>query len=101
MVSIDRFLQSTYRICTIVGKTKSYFYAMPNKLFESTMAGLPVVASNYPGMGKFVTDNKMGIICDPESAEGISATKYSNRVIKNCESNLLEPQGSHEPNLIG
>lgn len=46
------------------------------------MAGLPVVASNYPGMGKFVTDNKMGITCDPESAEGISAAKHSNCVIR-------------------
>ena len=60
-------------LCTIVGKTKSYLHSMPNKLFEYTMAGLPVIASNYPDMGNFVTENKMGITCDPESSESISA----------------------------
>lgn len=59
-------------ICTIVGITKSYLHSMPNKLFEYTMAGLPVVASNYPDMGAYVTENQMGITCDPESPASIA-----------------------------
>jgi len=59
-------------ICTIVGKTKSYLFSMPNKLFEYTMAGLPVIASNYPDLGAFVTENRMGITCDPESPASIA-----------------------------
>jgi glycosyltransferase involved in cell wall biosynthesis len=59
-------------ICTILGKTKSYLYSMPNKLFEYTMAGLPVIASNYPDLGTFVTENHMGITCDPESPVSIA-----------------------------
>ena len=45
---------------------------MPNKLFEYTMAGLPVIASNYPDLGTFVTENHMGITCDPESPVSIA-----------------------------
>lgn len=68
-------------ICTIVGKTKSYLYSMPNKLFEYTMAGLPVVASDYPDMGAFVTENQMGITCDPELPQSI--TQAITLLIKN------------------
>jgi glycosyltransferase involved in cell wall biosynthesis len=70
---IEWTASSDIGICTIVGKTKSYLYAMPNKLFEYSMAGLPVIASNYPDMGTFVTENNMGITCDSESPESISA----------------------------
>ena len=36
------------------------------------MAGLPVVASNYPDMGAYVTENQMGITCDPVSPASIA-----------------------------
>jgi glycosyltransferase involved in cell wall biosynthesis len=52
-------------ICTIVGNSDSYRHSMPNKLFEYAMAGLPVIASNYEGMGTFVVDQGFGITCDP------------------------------------
>jgi glycosyltransferase involved in cell wall biosynthesis len=38
----------------------SYFYSMPNKLFEYILSGLPVVVSNFPDMGRFVDENKCG-----------------------------------------
>ena len=79
-------------MCTIVGKTKSYLYAMPNKLFEYTMAGLPVISSNYPDMGKFVTENKMGITCDPESPESISAA--INTLVTDAELRATYAQGA-------
>ncbi|NBO26805.1 MAG: glycosyltransferase family 1 protein [Actinobacteria bacterium] len=70
---IDWATSADIGICTVVGKTKSYLYAMPNKLFEYTMAGLPVIASDYPDIGKFVAENKMGLTCDPESSSDIGA----------------------------
>ena len=54
-------------IATIVGHSKSYLHSMPNKLFEYVMAGIPVIASNYPDMGAFVSENNLGLTCNPES----------------------------------
>jgi len=38
------------------------------------MAGLPVIASNYEGMGSFVVDQGFGITCDPTSIPEIAAS---------------------------
>jgi glycosyltransferase involved in cell wall biosynthesis len=38
----------------------SYYYCMPNKLFEYAMAGLPVLVSNMKDMSELVKDNAMG-----------------------------------------
>ncbi len=39
----------------------SYYHALPNKLFEYIMAGLPVISSNLPQMEKIVNDYNVGI----------------------------------------
>lgn len=58
-------------IATIVGESKSYLYSMPNKLFEYVVAGLPVIASDYPDMGTFVRENQIGLLCNPKSVNDI------------------------------
>lgn len=42
----------------------SYYYCLPNKLFESAFAAVPVVASDFPDMRRFITDNDVGEVCD-------------------------------------
>ncbi len=49
----------------------SYYYALPNKLFEYIVAGLPVIASNLPQMKKIVETYKVGEVIDIESGESI------------------------------
>lgn len=66
-------------ICTIVGHSDSYRHSMPNKLFEYTMSGISVIASNYPGMGGFVTEHEIGEVCDPEDAHDLA--RAINRLI--------------------
>jgi len=38
----------------------SYFYSLPNKVFEYLMSGLPLIVSDFPDMGKIVEENKCG-----------------------------------------
>lgn len=51
----------------------SYYHALPNKLFEYIMAGLPVLSSNLPQMEKIISDYNVGIIVDDKNDEEILA----------------------------
>ncbi|WP_165382407.1 glycosyltransferase [Acinetobacter halotolerans] len=51
-------------ICLIEDCCLSYRYCLPNKLFEYTMAGLPVLVSALPELERFVTKNKNGLTVD-------------------------------------
>lgn len=50
----------------------SYFYCMPNKLFEYAMVKLPILVSNMKEMTRIVTENNMGIAIEDYSPEGIN-----------------------------
>ena len=49
----------------------SYYYCLPNKLFECLMAGLPVIVSNLPEMAAIVRDFRVGEIAYDLTAAGI------------------------------
>jgi len=51
----------------------SYYYALPNKLFEYLNAGLCVLSSPLPQMKKIVDDYKVGEIVNPENQDEINA----------------------------
>jgi glycosyltransferase involved in cell wall biosynthesis len=38
----------------------SYYYSLPNKVFEYLLSGLPMIVSEFPEMGKFVDENNCG-----------------------------------------
>ncbi|MBZ0201278.1 MAG: glycosyltransferase family 4 protein [Ignavibacteriaceae bacterium] len=50
----------------------SYYYALPNKMFEYIHAGLPVIVSNFPQMKKIVDDYKIGFAVNPEDDKEIT-----------------------------
>ncbi len=42
----------------------SYYYALPNKLFEYIMAEIPVIATNLPQMKKIIDDFSVGFVVE-------------------------------------
>ena len=56
-------------ISLIENISKSYYYALPNKLFEYIMAEVPVVVSNLPQMKEIVDKFNVGFAVDPENKD--------------------------------
>lgn len=52
---------------------RNNYYCAPNKLFEYMMMGLPVIATNYPGMRALVEGEGVGLCVDPEDPKEIAA----------------------------
>ena len=50
----------------------SYYYCSPNKLFEYVIAGIPVIASNFPEMKKIILKYDIGETFDPSSPKDIA-----------------------------
>jgi glycosyltransferase involved in cell wall biosynthesis len=77
-------------ICLIQDVSLSYRFAMPNKLFEMAFAGIPLVVSNLPEMGRFVSENSIGATVDQTDPKSIAAAITA--VYAARESYALEPQ---------
>lgn len=59
-------------ICLIENVCLSYYFSLPNKLFEYSMAKIPVIASNMKEIGSFVNRYKMGFVVDELSCEALN-----------------------------
>ena len=74
-------------LCVIKNTGKSFFYSIPNKLFEYLMAGLPVLVSNFPEMQAIVRKAGAGDVVDPMD---VAAIRRSICVMLADESKLRE-----------
>lgn len=50
----------------------NHFIAVPNKLFEYMGAGVPLIVSNFPEMGRIVKEGRCGITVDPTQPKEIA-----------------------------
>ena len=79
-------------ICTILGLYKSYYLSLPNKFFENIQSLTPLVASDFPEMGKIIHNYSIGLAVNPESVEDIAAAirqlKDDRKFYAACKENL-------------
>jgi glycosyltransferase involved in cell wall biosynthesis len=59
-------------VMAIQASSLNHRYTTPQKLFEAIAAGVPVVASDLPGMASIVTATGCGELCDPASPTSIA-----------------------------
>lgn len=75
-VPYDRLLDFTNSaylgIAAIENYCLSYYFSLPNKLFEYIQAEIPVVCSDFPEMKNVILDNKLGKVFNPEDPKEIA-----------------------------
>lgn len=71
---IDYISKADFSVLPIQNVCLSYYYCMPNKLFESVLAGLPVSVSNLKDMKEFVEHWQCGLVFDETDPLDIAAT---------------------------
>ena len=52
-------------LCNIVNSSLSYYTSLPNKLFEYIIAGIAVIGSDSPEIGRIVAEEGVGEVADP------------------------------------
>ncbi len=58
----------------ILNACLSYYYCLPNKLFECMNAGLPTIGSDFPELKKVIEGYEIGKTFDPEDPNDIAAS---------------------------
>ncbi len=72
--------------------TANYTWALPNKFFENIQSLTPILASDFPEMGKIVDQYKIGIKVDPENTnqiiDAVKKMKTDTEFYASCKENI-------------
>ncbi len=50
----------------------NHFYSLPNKFFENIQSLTPVIASDFPEIGRIVSQYDIGLLCDPDDMDAMA-----------------------------
>ncbi len=67
----------------------SYYYALPNKLFEYINAQVPIISSNLPQMKKIIEDYNVGKVIE---IENMTEDEKINNIVKSVENLISSPE---------
>lgn len=70
---IDYLSTADVGVIAIQNITLSYWFTMPNKLFETVLAGVPVVVADLPHLRDFVETNNVGVVADQTDPAAIAS----------------------------
>lgn len=59
-------------LCLLEKMGLSYYYSLPNRIFDYLNAGVPVLASDFPEIRNFVEKNRTGLLIDSISPDIIA-----------------------------
>ncbi len=80
-------------VVPIVNACLSYYYCLPNKIFEAAFAGLPVVVSDLPDMKQFVEENRIGKTFQDGNAKSLADAVLS---VSKDDQYSVTPEGKED-----
>lgn len=72
----------------------NYLESLPIKMFEYMLAGIPVIASDFPLWQQIVTENQCGVCVDPKDIAAVS--KAINELLSNDEASRIMGQNGRK-----
>ena len=62
-----------FGLCLIENISLSDYFCLPNKLFEYTFAGIPIIGSNFPEIKRIIKKHNIGVTCSVRDENSIKS----------------------------
>lgn len=88
--------QSTLGLCLIQNINNSYYYSLPNKLWDFIVNGIPCIASNFPMISQVIDESHAGVTINPDNLHDLISRvnflcdKKNESIYKELKKNAIE-----------